>query len=266
MKNFDPQYNDLPKTEIHCHLEGAIRTQTLIDVARQYKLPLPSFEPAELNKHVKVLDQWRDLEAVLEAFAIAQNTFAAPEVAGRIAWELFEDSARQNIKLFEVRFSPDWAFGPHKLDWDAALEDILHAKERAEREFDMAIGLIAITSRGQGVESCARTIDWAIRHVGTIHAIDLADHERHYPVKDFLPHIARAQEAGLKVTIHTGEDTPSSFVVETIQLANPDRLGARPHPGGQSLEQLPHELGEPHRGAPAQAIVRPRRPRDRQLR
>jgi len=225
MKNFDPQYNDLPKTEIHCHLEGAIRTQTLIDVAREHKLPLPSFEPAELNKHVKVLDQWRDLEAVLEAFNIAQNTFAAPEVAGRIAWELFEDSARQNIRLFELRFSPDWAFSPHKLDWDAALEAILVARERAEREFDMAIGLIAITSRGQGVESCARTVDWAIRHAGTIHAIDLADHERHYPLREFVPHIARAQDAGLKVTVHTGEDTSAAFVMETIHLANPDRLG-----------------------------------------
>ncbi len=44
MKNFDPRYNDIPKTEIHCHLEGAIRTSTLIDVARQYNLPLPSFD------------------------------------------------------------------------------------------------------------------------------------------------------------------------------------------------------------------------------
>ena len=98
MKNFDPLYNDIPKTEIHCHLEGAIRTSTLIDVARQYNLPLPSFDPRELDRHVKVLDQWRDLHAVLEAFTIAQNSLAAPEVVERIAWELFEDSARQNIQ------------------------------------------------------------------------------------------------------------------------------------------------------------------------
>ena len=89
----------------------------------------------------------------------------------------------------------------------------------------MAIGLIAITSRGQGVESCARTVDWAIRHRAEIHGIDLADHERHYPLSAFLPHIVRAKEAGLKVTIHTGEDTPASFVTETIRLAGPDRIG-----------------------------------------
>ena len=225
MKNFEPRYNNLPKTEIHCHLEGAIRTPTLIEIARQYNLPLPAYEAAELDKHVKVFDQWRDLDAVLEAFGIAQNSLAAPEVVERIAWELFEDSAKQNIKLFEVRFSPDWAFQAHKLDWDAALEGILRAKERAEGAFDMAIGLIAITSRGQGVDSCARTVDWAIRHRRQIHGIDLADGERVYPIRDFAPHVLRARESGLKVTIHSGEDTPASFVIDTIRLANPDRIG-----------------------------------------
>ena len=225
MKNFDPLYNDLPKAEIHCHLEGAIRTQTLIDVAREYHLPLPSYELDKLEHHVKVLDQWRDLHAVLEAFSIAQKSLAAPEVVERIAWELFEDSARQHIRLFEVRFSPDWAFTAHQLDWDAALEGILRAKARAEHEFDMAIALIAITSRGRGPESCVKTVDWAIRHRDQISGIDLADSERDFPLHDFIPSVMRAKDAGLRVTIHTGEDTPASFVVETIRLANPDRIG-----------------------------------------
>jgi adenosine deaminase len=225
MKNYDPRYNDLPKTEIHCHLEGAIRTQTIIDIAREYHLQLPSFEPNELDKHVKVLEQMRDLHAVLAAFAIFQNSITSPKVVERIAWELFEDSARQNIRLFEVRFSPDWAFRGHGLDWEEALEGILRAKERAEREFDMAIGLIAITSRSLGPESCVRTVDWAIRHKEHILGIDLADSERDFPLRAFLPPVRKAKEAGLKVTIHTGEDTSPSFVKETIELVRPDRIG-----------------------------------------
>jgi adenosine deaminase len=108
MKNFDARYNDLPKTEIHIHLEGSIRTQTIIDIARDYKLELPSYVAREFDKHVKVYEQMRDLGAVLEAFAIFQNSITSPEVVERIAWELFEDSARQNIHLLEVRFSPDF--------------------------------------------------------------------------------------------------------------------------------------------------------------
>jgi adenosine deaminase len=150
VKNFDPQYNALPKTEIHIHLEGSIRTQTIIDIAREYNLKLPAYEVTELDKHVKVLDQMRDLRAVLEAFAIFQNSIVSPEIVERIAWELFEDAARQNIRLFEVRFSPDWAFHGHNLDWDACLEGLLRAKEQAEHAFDMAVGYIAITSRSMG--------------------------------------------------------------------------------------------------------------------
>ncbi len=225
MKNFDPRYNDLPKTEIHCHLEGSIRTQTIIDIAQEYNLQLPAYEVSELDKHVKVLDQMRDLHAVLAAFAIFQNSITSPKVVERIAWELFEDSAIQNIRLFEVRFSPDWAFRGHNLDWDAALEGILRARARAEREFDMAIGLIAITSRSLGPESCVRTVDWASRHKDHILGIDLADSERDFPLREFVPPVMKAKDAGLKVTIHTGEDTPPSFVKEAIELARPDRIG-----------------------------------------
>ena len=225
MKNFDPKYNNLPKTEIHCHLEGAIRTQTIIDVAKEYNLKLPSYDVNELDKHVKVYGQMRSLEAVLDAFAIFQNSITSPEVVERIAWELFEDSAKQNIKLFEVRFSPDWAFHGHNLDWDACLEGLLRAKERAEKEFDMAIGYIAITSRSMGPASCVKTVDWAIRHKEHIVGIDLADSERDFPLREFVQPVMKAKNAGLKVTIHTGEDTPASFIKETIELTNPDRIG-----------------------------------------
>jgi adenosine deaminase len=244
MKNFDPRYNDIPKVEIHCHLEGAIRTQTILDIAREHDLQLPSYDLHELDQHVKVLDQMRDLHAVLEAFAIFQNSIASPEVVERIAWELFEDSARQNIKLFEVRFSPDWAFQGHNLDWDEALEAILRARERAEREFDMAIGLIAITSRSLGVESCVRTVDWAIRQRRHILGIDLADSEAAYPIREFIRPVMKAKEAGLKVTVHSGEDTPASAVVETIQVAAPDRIGHGIHIiGDPSAVELVKERG-----------------------
>ena len=225
MKNYDPKYNDIPKTEIHIHLEGAIRTQTIIDIAKESNLKLPAYEVGELDRHVKVYEQMQSLEAVLKAFGIFQNSITSPEVVERMAWELFEDSAKQNIKLFEARFSPDWAFHGHDLDWDACLESLLRAKARAEKEFDMAIGYVAITSRSMGPDSCVKTVDWAIRHKEHIVGIDLADSERDFPLREFVKPVLKAKDAGLKVTIHTGEDTPASFIKETIELTDPDRIG-----------------------------------------
>ncbi len=225
MKNFDPKYNNIPKTEIHVHLEGAIHTATIIDIAKEHDLELPSYDIDGLNPHVKVYNQWENLDAVLGAFGIAQRSIASPQVFERIAWEFFEDSAQQNVRLLEVRFSPDWAFSGHNLDWDAALDGILRAKARAESQFGMAIGLIAITSRNMGANSCEKTVDWAIRHRDVIHGIDLADSEAQHPIGEFLRPVLRAKDAGLGITIHSGEDTPASAVIETIQAVGPARIG-----------------------------------------
>ena len=229
MKCFDPKYNSLPKAELHCHLEGAIRTSTIIDTSREFGLPLPAWDVPSLEPHVKVFDQLKDLATVLEAFAIARNSIASPAVVGRLAREMFEDAAAQNIKLLEIRFSPDWAFSGHGVNWDAALEAILQEKEHAAHKFGMAIGLIAITSRSLGIRSCDKTVDWAIRQREHIQGIDLADSEAEHPIRDFVRPVRRAADAGLKVTVHSGEDTPASTVIETILAVNPDRIGHGTH-------------------------------------
>jgi adenosine deaminase len=229
MKCSDPRYNRLPKAELHCHLEGAIRTRTILEVAREYGLKLPAHDVAALDPHVKVLEQLADLGAVLEAFGIARNSLVAPAVVERIADELFEDANAQNIKLLEVRFSPDWAFSGHGLDWDEALAGILRAKQRAVTRFGMAIGLIAITSRSMGNGSCEKTVDWAIRWKDHLCGIDLADSETQHPIRQFARPVLRAKKAGLKVTVHSGEDTPAAAVVETIKAVQPDRIGHGTH-------------------------------------
>jgi adenosine deaminase len=229
MKCFDPKYNLLPKVELHCHLEGAIRTATIIDIAREHGLKLPAYDVAGLDPHVKVFGQLKDLATVLEAFGIAQNSIASAAVVERIAWELFEDAAAQNIKLLEVRFSPDWAFAGHGVDWDEALNAILRAKQRAQTQFGLAVGLIAITSRSLGLGSCEKTVDWAIRQREHIHGIDLADEEAAHPIREFAKPVLRAKEAGLKVTVHSGEDTPASYVMDTIAAVNPERIGHGTH-------------------------------------
>ncbi len=225
MKYFDDCYNTIIKTELHCHLGGSIRTETILDIAREHNLALPSYQVKDLNRHVKVYEQLQDLQSVLNAFAIAQQCFVSPAVVKRIAYEVFEDAARQNVKLFELRFSPDWAFSGHHLDWDAAFDAILTAKKQAEQDFDIAIGLIAISSRVLGVGSCEKTIEWALRWGDDIQGIDLADLEAEYPIEMFAAPVLRAKEHGLHVTVHTGEGTPASMVRQTIQAVHPDRIG-----------------------------------------
>jgi len=225
MQIFDKKYNSIPKIELHCHLEGSIRTQTILEIARQNNLILPSYILAELNRHVKVRKQMKDLRTVLNAFAIFQNSFVSTEIVERITYELCEDANRQNIRLLEIRFSPDWAFSGHHLDWDLALQAIQRAQLRARMDFGLLTVLIAITSRSLGVASCHKTVEWAIHHRDSILGIDLADNERDHPIHEFIQPVLQARKSGLKVTIHSGEDTPASAVVETVEAVHPDRIG-----------------------------------------
>jgi adenosine deaminase len=89
----------------------------------------------------------------------------------------------------------------------------------------MAIGYIAISSRSMGPESCVKTVDWAIRHKEHILGIDLADAEDEHPIREFVQPVMKAREAGLKVTVHSGENTPASAVVDTIHAVSPERIG-----------------------------------------
>lgn len=225
MKIFNPLYNQIPKVELHCHLEGSIRTSTILDNARRFNLDLPTTDPFALDRIIKVREQMKDLQSVLNAFRIFQDSLASIESVGRITYELCEDAARQNIRLLEIRFSPDWAFSGHLLDWDQALEAILQAQASARADFGLVSGLIAISSRGLGVASCEKTVDWAIRQKGSILGIDLADDEQRHPIREFLRPVLRAKDAGLKVTVHTGEDTSAATVVETILAVHPQRIG-----------------------------------------
>src|SRR5258706_10991366 len=76
-----------------------------------------------------------------------------------------------------------------------------------------------------GIESCIKPVDWAIRHSQHVQAVDLADGETLFPIRDFASPILKAKEAALKVTMHSGEDTPASAVIETIETVSPDRIG-----------------------------------------
>jgi adenosine deaminase len=166
-----------------------------------------------------------DLQAVLDAFEIFQNSMVSQQAVERITYELCEDASRQNIHLLEIRFSPDWAFSGHDLDWDLALKSIRSAQQRAKADLGIYTGLIAITSRSMGVSSCEKTVNWAIQNKDAILGIDLADNEQGHPIHEFINPVLNAREAGLKVTIHSGEDTPASAVQDTILSVHPHRIG-----------------------------------------
>lgn len=215
----------MPKVELHRHLEGAVRLQTLIDLYREAGEPLPETTPEELAPRAQVLEPMDSLEAVLSFFALAQGAFRDLDAVERIASEAVEDLARDQVRLAELRFSPDFLCSPHSLDWDEAMEAIVRGTERAAREHDVAVGLIAIFSRTYGTDSLRRTVEFAVRWRDRLVGFDLADAERSYPPSLYVEALAPVAEAGLGLTAHYGESGGPQFPREAIEALGVRRLG-----------------------------------------
>ncbi|MEX2421528.1 MAG: adenosine deaminase [Actinomycetota bacterium] len=213
------------KVDLHRHLEGAIRLQTLIDLYRDAGAPLPETTPQELSPRAQVLEPMASLEEVLARFTVAQGAFSDEAAAERIAYEAVEDLAADNVRLAELRFSPEFLCEPHGLDWDLAMAAIVRGVERGSRDHDVAVGLIAIASRNYGIDSAERTVAFALRHSAHLVAFDLAGDERAFPPSLYRDVVAELDGSGLKLTTHYGESGGPEFPREAIEALGSMRLG-----------------------------------------
>ena len=213
------------KVDLHRHLEGAIRLQTLIDLYRDAGAPLPESTPEDLARRAQVLRPMDSLEAVLAVFGVAQRAFFDPEATERIAYEAVEDLANDGVRLAELRFSPHFLCAPNDLDWDEAMAAIARGVERASREHDVAVGLIAIVSRNYGMESAERTVAFALRNRERLAGFDLAGDERAYPPSMYVDALAPIADAGIPLTAHYGESGGPQFPKEAIEALGALRLG-----------------------------------------
>ena len=95
----------LPKAELHVHFDGSLRPETIIDMARAEGVALPHDDPGRLRQHMLV-DDARDLEEYLDRFQVTIALLQTPEALERVAYEIVEDAARDNLLYIEVRYCP----------------------------------------------------------------------------------------------------------------------------------------------------------------
>ena len=216
----------MPKAELHRHLEGSVRTRTIIELARKHKLPLPTFDEPELDKIVKLKEPMKSLADVLRLFTIAQSVFVSLEAVERITHEALEDAAeRENIRLLELRYSPDFMLRGKGLDWAQAHAVIAKTIRAFEKKHDLVGGIIVIASRCYGLESAARTVEFALAHRKTVIGFDFADNENDYPPALFKDLVPKLHAAGIPLTVHSGEEGTPEAMRQTIELLSPRRIG-----------------------------------------
>lgn len=223
------EIRQIPKVELHRHLDCSMRFSTLRELAVQLSLGAPMDEK-EFRKAMLVTEPMIDLGAVLKKFLAAQKVLASEEILTRLAFEAVEDAAREGIRILELRYAPTFiADGHSHLTFEKIHQALLKGLAKAETAgLPVATGLICIIQRISSLDIASRVMQFAIDNHETFIGVDLADNEVGFDSLPFAPLFRKAKDIGLHVTIHSGEaNVPGAahFVLNAVQHLGAERIG-----------------------------------------
>lgn len=219
---FDPS---LPVTDIHRHLDGNIRAQTILDLGRQFNLALPATTLESLRPHVQVVENQPDLVSFLNKLDWGVKVLGDLDACRRVALENVEDAAHAGIHYAELRFSPGYMAMNHNLPVAGVVEAVIDGIKAGCQKYNVDVRLIGIMSRTFGDEACLRELEGLLAHRDHITAVDLAGDELGFPGSEFLSHFTQARDAGFRVTVHAGEAAGPESIWQAIRELGAERIG-----------------------------------------
>ncbi|XP_046896735.1 adenosine deaminase isoform X1 [Hypomesus transpacificus] len=228
-----------PKVELHVHLDGAIRVQTILDVAERRGIPLPASTVEGMTHRCVVHEPVKEFKEFLDKFNEYMHVIAGDrEAIKRIAYEFVEDKAKEGVIYVEVRYSPH-LLANSKVDpiqWnqkegDVSPDDVVHLVYQGLSEGEKAFNI-----KARSILCCMRHMpDWSMEvlelckkygNEGVV-AIDLAGDEslncEAYPGHRMA--FEEAERCGIHRTVHAGEVGPSSVVKEAVEVLKAERIG-----------------------------------------
>lgn len=222
MSMLDPT---LPLIDLHRHLEGGIRLETVWELAQAHDLPLPAADFEGLRHELQVEEPQPGLMAFIGKMDGRVAALADLDACRRVAYENIEDARREGLDYVELRFSPVYMARPHRLNPAGVVEAVVDGALAASRELGLPVGLIGILSRTFGLEACAQEFAALRGSAASIVALDLAGDEAAWPADLFAVHFREARDLGWRITAHAGEAAGPESVWSAIRDLGAERIG-----------------------------------------
>lgn len=215
----------LPKTDLHCHLDGSVRIDTVLDLARKQGVALPTFDRAELRGKLVAGDHVTSLDDYLAAFDITLSVMQTEEALERCSYELAQDAWAENVRYLEVRYSP-LLHTREGLRPAQVVEAVLRGLRMAKREFGIRYGVILCAIRSLGPESSLRIAELcvAFKNRGVV-GFDLAGSEVNNPAKVHRQAFQLVIDNNINCTAHAGESFGPDSVHQAIHKCGAHRIG-----------------------------------------
>ena len=214
-----------PLIDLHRHLDGSIRLETILDLGRQHNLPLPAWDVDSLRPYVQVMEPQPGVMAFLAKFEWMVGVLADYDACRRVAYENVEDARNEGINYIELRFSPVFMAQPHNLDPAGVVAAVVDGAQQGERDFGVKTNLIGIISRTYGPEMGWKELDALLSQKEHLTALDLAGDEANYPGELFVEHFKKGRHAGWQITVHAGESAGPESIWQAIEGLGATRIG-----------------------------------------
>ena len=225
MKISDSLLKKLPKVELHCHLDGCLRIETILDLGQRYNVSLPASNPEDLRKLLCIGKKRSTLEEYIARFDITLSVMQTPEALTRIAFELIEDVAAENVRYIEVRYAPilHTRLG---MTLEEAVEAVRDGLIKGEKAFGVKSGIIICGIRHISPEASLKLADLCVRYKNKgVVGFDLAGAEENFPAKDHREAFYMILNHNINATIHAGEAFGPSSIHQAIHYCGAHRIG-----------------------------------------
>lgn len=216
----------LPKVLLHDHLDGGIRPQTVIELAKEHRYKkLPTEDPLELQDWFHRGATRGSLTEFLEGFEHTCGVTQSEDALERVAYEMMEDMKADGVVYVETRFAP--IFHTYKgLHSETVVRSVLRGLERGKKDFGVEYGVILCAMRNMKPQLSEETAELAVdfRDHGVV-GFDLAGEEGGYPPKKHIEAFHYIQRENFNITIHAGEAFGKESIWQAIQWCGAHRIG-----------------------------------------
>jgi adenosine deaminase len=212
----------MPKVELHVHLEGSVRPETLLKLADRHHVSLPADDVAGLRKWYT----FRDFDHFIEIYMTISSCLRTAEDIELIARQFLIGQAEQNILYSEVTFTPFNQYINNRLGFHEQIDAVNRARAWAETELGVRMGIIMDIPRIVSPEDGLTVADWAIERYGDgLIALGLGGPEIGNPPEKYQAAFDRVRAAGIPCILHAGETDGPSSIWSAIRVADTKRIG-----------------------------------------
>jgi len=218
-------FERLPKTDLHVHLDGSLRAQTILDLAAERDIELPARDLSGLRSALHAGENTGSLVKYLEAFDITLKVLQTKDALRRVAYELAEDAAREAVRYMEVRYSP-MLHVRECMRLTEVVETVLEGLHEAELDHGIESKLILCGIRNISPAKSLEMAELVVAYKGRgVVGFDLAGAEYDYPAKDHHEAFALVRRNNINVTIHAGEAYGPPSIAQALHDCGAHRIG-----------------------------------------